>query len=84
MQRPDPVAGDEIRQTIDEETALVMSAVDLVASGGASSASVVGLRLGEAVLAIVRPLAGERGLRLEPLWGPDEAGLDIRVVREPA
>jgi hypothetical protein len=82
MHDTDQTAGHEVRRTIDQEIELVASAVTLVATGGASSATVVGLKLGEAVLAIVAPQAAARGLRLVPLWGPDEAGLDIRVVRE--
>ncbi len=81
MHDTDQAAGHEVRRTIDQETELVTSAMTLVATGGASSATVVGLRLGEAVIAIVAPQAATRGLRLEPLWGPDEAGCDIRVVR---
>lgn len=84
MHHTDQTVGHEVRRTIDQEIELVTSAVTLVATGGASSATVVGLRLGEAVIAILAPEAAERGLRLEPLWGPDEAGLDIRVVREHA
>lgn len=82
MHQPDPRPRRDVRATIDQETALVMSAVSLVASGGANAATVAGLRLGEAVLAIVGPLAAARGLRLEPLWSSDEAGLDIRIARE--
>lgn len=62
-----------------------MSAVNLVASGGARSTMVVGLRLTDAVVDIVRPIASERGIVLEPLWGSDEDTADVRVFRaEPA
>ena len=56
-----------------------MSAVNLVASGGAKSTTVVGLRLTDAVIEIVRPIATERGVVLEPLWGSDEGTIDVRV-----
>jgi len=77
-------AGVEVRRTIDREVALVMSAVNLVASGGAPSTMVVGLRLTDAVIDIVRPNASDLGVVLEPLWGADETTADIRVYREPS
>ena len=77
-------ASSNVRRTIDREVELLMSAVDLVAGGGAPSTMVVGLRLTDAVIAIVRPLAADRGVVLEPLWGSDEDTADVRVVREGA
>ena len=56
-----------------------MSAVNLVATRGAPAATVAGLRLAEAAMAIVRPRASERGVVLEMLWGPDEHACDVRV-----
>jgi len=58
-----------------------MSAVNLVASGGAPSTMVVGLRLTDAVIEIVRPIAAERGVTLEPMWSADETAADVRVRR---
>jgi hypothetical protein len=75
-------AAADVRRTIDREVELVMSAVNLVASGGAPSTMVVGLRLTDAVIDIVRPLAADRGVILEPLWGSDEDTADVRVRRE--
>ncbi len=60
------------------------SAVDLVASGAAISTTVVGLRLTDAVIAILQPRAAERGVILEPLWGSDEDTADVRVRRSEA
>jgi hypothetical protein len=74
-------ASSVVRETIDREVALLMSAVDLVASGGAPSTMVVGLRLTDAVIDIVRPMASDRGVILEPLWGSDEDTADVRVRR---
>lgn len=71
----------DIRRSIDREVDLVMSAVDLVASGGATSTMVVGLRLTDAVIEIVRPGAAQRGVVLEPMWGPGEETMDVRVRR---
>jgi hypothetical protein len=81
MTDPNSSATVEVQRTIDRETALLMSAVDLVAAGAALSTTVAGLRLGEAVIAIVGPIAVARGLILEPLWNADESGLDVRVRR---
>jgi hypothetical protein len=58
-----------------------MSTVNLVASHGAPAATVAGLRLAEAAMAIVRPRASELGVIMEPLWGPDERACDVRVRR---
>lgn len=76
--------GREVQRAIDREVELVTSAIDLVASGGAPSTMVVGLRLTDSVIEIVRPLAAQRGVVVEPLWGPDETTNDVRVRRETA
>ena len=81
MTDQDSAAAHEVRRTIDRETALLQSAVELVASGGATSATVSGLRLAESVLAAVAPGAAARGIELHPLWTTDESGCDVRVVR---
>jgi len=75
-------SGREVQRAIDREVELVTSAIDLVASGGASSTMVVGLRLTDSVIEIVRPLAAHRGVVVEPLWGPDETTNDVRVRRK--
>ena len=74
-----PGATTDVQQTIDREAELLTSAINLVASGGARSATVAGLRLAEAAMDIARPLADDLGIVLEPLWGPDEGGCDVRV-----
>lgn len=82
MTHVDPSPTGEVQRTLDREADLLMSAVNLVAAGVAPSTVVAGLRLAEAVIAIVQPIADERGVILEPLWGSDEDGLDIRVRRD--
>jgi len=74
----------DIEAAIDREVDLVMSAVNLVASGAAPSATIGGLRLLDVVLEIVRPRAGSVSVTLEPLWGPDETVTDVRVRRASA
>lgn len=72
---------DAVKATIDREAELLESAVRLVASGGARRSTVGGLRLSEAAIAIVRPMAVELGVELEPLWRTDEEGIDVLVRR---
>lgn len=71
--------GADVRRAIDREVALLQSAVDLVSSGVARSTTVVGLRVLEAAVEIVGPRARERGVAIEPLWGPGEQVTDVRV-----
>ena len=80
MKGPDSESA-HIRQAIDREVDLVMSAVNLVATGAAPSTMVVGLRLTDAVVEIVRPIASDRGVVVEPLWSADEDTADVRVYR---
>lgn len=79
MRSIEPGADADVERTIDREVELLTSAVNLVASGGARSATVAGLRLADAAMDIVRPLAVDVGLVLDPLWGADEGGTDVRV-----
>lgn len=72
---------NQVKATIDREAELLASAVRLVASGSARRTTVGGLRLSEAAIAIVRPMAAEMGIELEPLWRTDEEGLDVLVRR---
>jgi hypothetical protein len=80
MDHTDTTAVD-VRRTIDREVDILLSAVALVAAGGAPSTTVAGLRLTEAVVDIVRPIAADRGVELEPLWTADEDLGDVRVRR---
>ena len=72
---------DQVKATIDREAELLESAVRLVASGAANRTTVGGLHLTEVVIAIVRPLAADLGVELEPLWRTDEEGMDVLVRR---
>lgn len=75
-ERPEPVG-----QTLDHEMGLVREAISMVASGGSRRVVVGGLRFGEALLAPTRGLAAAAGVRLVPLWMPDDAGADIAIER---
>ena len=74
----------DVRLAIDREIELVISAVNLVAAGGAPSVMVAGLRLTEPVIDIVQPIAATAGVVLEPLWAADESTCDVRVHRADA
>ena len=75
--RPASTAG----RTLDQELQLVYEAIAMVASGGAPRVVVGGLTFGEALLEPARALAEEAGVRIVPLWMPDDAGADIAVER---
>lgn len=70
-----------VGRTLDQELSLVREAIALVASGGSRRVVVGGLRFGEALLVPAQTLATEAGVRLVPLWMPDDAGADIAVER---
>ena len=53
----------------------------MVAGGGSPRVVVSGLRFGEALLEPGQALASAAGVRLVPLWMPDDAGADIAVER---
>ncbi len=75
---PDP---EETRRRLTSEVGEVESAIALVASGSASRITLTGLRFGEAVADRFRAEAGAKGVRLEALPWPDDAGCDLIVGR---
>jgi len=75
--RPPPSVG----RTLEQESLLVREAIAMVAMGGSPRVIVGGLRFGEQLLEPNRVLAAEAGVRLVPLWMPDDAGADIVVER---
>jgi hypothetical protein len=70
-----------VGRTLEHEMSLVREAIAMVAGGGSPRVTVGGLRFGEALLLPARGLAAEAGVRLVPLWMPDDAGADIAVER---
>jgi hypothetical protein len=70
-----------VGRTLDQELNLVREAIALVASGGSRRVVVGGLSFGEALLVQAQTLATEAGVRIVPLWMPDDAGADIAVER---
>jgi hypothetical protein len=70
-----------VGRTLEHEMNLVREAIAMVAGGASRRVVVGGLQFGEALLTTARGLAAEAGVRLVPLWMPDDAGADIAVER---
>lgn len=73
---PDP---DETRRRLTSEVAEVESAIALVASGTASRITLSGLKFGEEVAKRFRADARSKGVRIDPIPFPDDAGCDLIV-----
>lgn len=72
-------ASAPIGRTLERELDLVREAIALVAGGGSARVTVGGLRFGQELLDPARSLAAAAGVRLVPLWMPDDSGADIAV-----
>jgi hypothetical protein len=70
-----------IGRTLEQEMTLVREAIAMVAGGASPRVVVGGLQFGEALLTLSRSAAAEAGVRIVPLWMPDDAGADIAVER---
>lgn len=81
MDRFPDQSSTEVGRALEHELNLVRDAIAMVAGGGAPRVIVGGLRFGEALLTTARGMAAEAGVRLVPLWMPDDAGADIAVER---
>ena len=75
---PDP---EETRRRLTSEVAEVESAIALVASGSATRITLAGLKFGEEVARRFRADARSKGVRLDPLPFPEDAGCDL-IVRK--
>lgn len=75
---PDP---EETRRRLTSEVTEVQGAIALVASGAASRVTIGGLRFGEQVARRFRADAASKGVRLDPLPWPEDAGCDLVVRR---
>ncbi len=69
-------------RALERETALVDSAVEMVAGGHAARMQLGGLAFGDALLDHARRIGAGRGVRVTPHWGVGEEGL--AMVFEPA
>jgi hypothetical protein len=75
---PDP---EETRRRLTSEVAEVESAIELVASGAASRITLSGLRFGEQMAKRFRADAQSKGVHLDPIPFPEDAGCDLIVRR---
>ena len=73
---PDP---EETRRRLTSEVAEVESAIVLVASGSATRITLSGLKFGEEVAKRFRADARSKGVRIDPIPFPDDAGCDLIV-----
>jgi hypothetical protein len=67
--------------TLEHELRLVSEAIEMVASGGAPSVTLAGIRFGDQILAESRRVADANGVRIRELYAADESGVDLRVER---
>jgi hypothetical protein len=72
---------DRVGRTLEHEMNLIREAIAMVASGASRRVVVGGLRFGETLMIPARGLAAEAGVRVVPLWMPDDTGADIAVER---
>lgn len=81
MDRSADESVSRVERTLEYEMTLVREAIGMVASGASPRVVLGGMRFGEELLVPARGLAAEAGVRLVPLWMPDDAGADIAVER---
>jgi hypothetical protein len=72
---------EQTRSRLAAELADVQSAIALVSSGSATRVTLGGMRFGEELARRFRADAWERGICLEPILRPDDAGCDLVVGR---
>lgn len=70
-----------IERTIDFEMGLVREAIAMVSGGGSRRVVVAGLHFGDELVNPARGFATAAGVRLVPLWMPDDTGADIAIER---
>jgi hypothetical protein len=76
-----PSDPEETRRRLTSEVAEVEGAIALVASGSASRVTLTGLKFGEQMARRFRAEAHLKGVALEPLPWPEDAGCDLIVRR---
>jgi len=73
--------GDQSVRTLDYEFDLVRGAIAMVASGGAPSVVLAGLRFGEELIEPARRMGLALGVQIVPVWTSDEAGASLSIER---
>ena len=69
-----------MERRLDAEIAEVRAAILLVERGAASRVRIAGLTFGDGVVEALREDAARHRVRLQPEYGPDDAGCDLTVV----
>jgi hypothetical protein len=72
---------EETRRRLTSEVAEVEGAIELVASGSASKITLSGLKFGEQLARRFSMDAQSKGVRLDPILFPEDAGCDLIVRR---
>ena len=72
---------EETRRRLTSEVAEVEGAMEMVASGTASRVTLAGLKFGEQLAGRFRSEALSKGVALEPIPFPEDAGCDLIVRR---
>jgi hypothetical protein len=72
---------EQTMRRLAAEVADVQGAIALVASGSANSVTIGGLRFGDELARRFEEDARSRGIRLEPILRPADAGCDLVVRR---
>jgi hypothetical protein len=71
----------ETQRRLTSEVSEVESVIELVSSGSASRVTLTGLKFGEQLARRFREEAYSKGVQLEPLPWPEDAGCDLIVRR---
>ena len=71
----------ETKRRLTSEISEVEGAIAMVASGSASRVTLTGMKFGEQLARRFLEEAQARGLRLEPIIWPEDAGCDLVVRR---
>jgi hypothetical protein len=72
---------DETRRRLTSEVVELEGAIQMVASGPASRVTLTGLKFGEQLAHRFQAEARSRGLLIEPIPWPEDAGCDLIVRR---
>jgi hypothetical protein len=72
---------EETRRRLTSEVAEIEGAIEMVASGNASRVTVAGLKFGEQLAQRFQAEAASKGVTLDPIPFPEDAGCDLIVRR---
>jgi hypothetical protein len=77
--QPNPHGPVSAEAQLDREIEMVRGAIRMVAVGASPRMTVAGIRFGEAVIRIVKPIATSADITVEPIWRADDSGCDVLV-----